>query len=125
MLFRAAWITLTVHSDPNATGFKAAFLFALGDAGMSCNVVAGACHDRIFVPAERAENEMELFHELQRRDGERGTAERVRSDVSQWARAWIALTAEGCMLLDSDAGGIKRHRLRPSPIIRGRRRAIL
>jgi hypothetical protein len=36
-LFRAAWITLTVHSDLNAVGLTAAFARALGDAGISCN----------------------------------------------------------------------------------------
>src|SRR5262245_43976296 len=42
VLFRAAWIMLTVHSDLHAVGLTAAFSGALGQAGISCNVVAGA-----------------------------------------------------------------------------------
>ena len=53
-LFRAAWITLTVHSDLNAIGLTAAFARALGEANISCNVVAAAFHDHIFVPADDA-----------------------------------------------------------------------
>jgi hypothetical protein len=41
-LFVCAWITLTVHSDLQAVGLTAAFANALGRAGISCNVVAGA-----------------------------------------------------------------------------------
>jgi hypothetical protein len=55
ILFRAAWITLTVTSDLAAVGLTAAFASALGAAGISCNVVAGAYHDHIFVPVACAE----------------------------------------------------------------------
>lgn len=54
ILFRAAWITLTVHSDLQAVGLTAAFSRALADVGIGCNVVAGAYHDHIFVPCDRA-----------------------------------------------------------------------
>ena len=65
--FRAAWITLNVHSDLAAVGLTAAFSAALGRAGISCNVVAGHCHDHIFVPYEQAEAAMETLRELQRK----------------------------------------------------------
>jgi hypothetical protein len=55
--FVAAWITLTVHSALEAVGLTAAVSAALTEAGISCNVVAAAFHDHLFVPdgdAERA-----------------------------------------------------------------------
>ena len=66
VLFRAAWITLTVDSALDAVGFTAAFAQALGAAGISCNVVAAAHHDHVFVPAERAELALQCLLELQR-----------------------------------------------------------
>jgi len=66
ILFRAAWITLTVHSDLKAVGLTAAFSTALGNANISCNVVAGAFHDHIFVPVEASDNAMKVLLELQR-----------------------------------------------------------
>ncbi|STZ77405.1 ACT domain-containing protein [Bergeriella denitrificans] len=63
--FRAAWITLTVHSDLAAVGLTAAFATALGQAGISCNVVAGNCHDHIFVPHEKAQQAMNVLRGLQ------------------------------------------------------------
>lgn len=67
--FRAAWITLNVHSDLAAVGLTAAFSAALGRAGISCNVVAGHCHDHIFVPYEQAEAAMATLRDLQRNGG--------------------------------------------------------
>ena len=66
ILFRAAWITLTVHSDLQAVGLTAAFATALGKAGISCNVVAGAYHDHIFVPVEKAKSAIDALRALQR-----------------------------------------------------------
>jgi hypothetical protein len=66
-LFFCAWITLTVHSDLQAVGLTAAFATALGDAGISCNVVAGAYHDHLFVPLESAEQAMAEILALQNR----------------------------------------------------------
>jgi hypothetical protein len=63
---RAAWITLTVHSDLAAVGLTAAFSRALGQAGISCNVVAGVHHDHLFVPVEQAHSAMEALHALAR-----------------------------------------------------------
>ncbi len=65
VLFRAAWITLTVHSDLQAVGLTAAFATALGQAGISCNVVAGAYHDHIFVPVEQAKSALAALKALQ------------------------------------------------------------
>lgn len=64
--FRAAWITLNVHSDLAAVGLTAAFAGALGEVGVSCNVVAGHHHDHIFVPFEQADLAMQTLLNLQK-----------------------------------------------------------
>ncbi|AJX31224.1 ACT domain-containing protein [Burkholderia oklahomensis] len=66
ILMRAAWITLTVHSDLHAVGLTAAFATALGRAGISCNVLAAAHHDHIFVPFEDGERALAALVALQR-----------------------------------------------------------
>jgi len=63
--FRAAWITLTVHSDLQAVGLTAAFAGALAQAAISCNVVAGTFHDHIFVPVEQAQQALATLKALQ------------------------------------------------------------
>jgi hypothetical protein len=65
VMFRCAWITLNVHSDLNAVGLTAAFAGALGRDGISCNVVAGAYHDHIFVPIETAHEALRSLQKLQ------------------------------------------------------------
>jgi hypothetical protein len=67
VLLRAAWVTLLVHSDLQSVGLTAAFAAALGRAGISCNVVAGAYHDHLFVPLDQAEAALAALKELQRR----------------------------------------------------------
>lgn len=64
--FKSAWITLMVHSDLSAVRLTAAFAKALGDVGISCNVVAGHCHDHIFVPFDKKELALQTLIELQR-----------------------------------------------------------
>ena len=63
-LFRAAWITLTVHSDLEAVGLTAAVSSALAGAGIACNVLAGAHHDHLFVPLARAQEALVLLQQL-------------------------------------------------------------
>jgi hypothetical protein len=67
VLFRAAWITLTVHSDLQAVGLTAAVAEVLTQARISCNVVAAAFHDHIFVPVERAADAIAQLTKLQGR----------------------------------------------------------
>jgi hypothetical protein len=75
VLFRTAWITLTVHSDLQAVGLTAAVATALAEAGISCNVVAAAYHDHLFVPVESASRAITVLQALQDRAGpDRGTA---------------------------------------------------
>lgn len=70
VLFRAAWITLTVHSDLQAVGLTAAFAAALAQANISCNVVAAAFHDHIFVPVESANEALVVLQQLQHRSSQ-------------------------------------------------------
>lgn len=66
ILFRAAWITLRVPSDLAAVGLTAAFSQALAEAHISCNVIAGAHHDHLFVPVDEAARAMVVLRDLQR-----------------------------------------------------------
>jgi hypothetical protein len=54
IVIELAWLSLTVQSSLEAVGLTAAFSKILGDAGISCNVLAGFHHDHILVPVERA-----------------------------------------------------------------------
>ena len=57
-------ITLTVHSSLEAVGLTAAIAEALTHKGISANVVAAYFHDHVFVPAERAEEALEVLRNL-------------------------------------------------------------
>jgi uncharacterized protein len=67
VLFRAAWITLTVHSDLQAVGLSAAVATALAQANISCNVVAATFHDHLFVPVESGNEALVVLQQLQHR----------------------------------------------------------
>ena len=69
--FRSAWITLRARSDLAAVGLTAAFARALGDDGISCNVIAGVHHDHLFVPVERADDALAALRALQARSATR------------------------------------------------------
>jgi hypothetical protein len=62
--FVAAWISLEVHSALEAVGLTAAFSTALGDAGVSCNVLAGYFHDHILVPIADADRALAVLARL-------------------------------------------------------------
>jgi len=66
VLFRSAWITLSVNSDLNAVGLTAAVANALADREISCNIVAAAHHDHLFVPIGAAKEAMAALVDLQR-----------------------------------------------------------
>jgi hypothetical protein len=61
VLFRAAWITLTVNSDLNAVGLTATITTVFAEKGISCNVV----DDHLFVPIELGVDAMSALVELQ------------------------------------------------------------
>ena len=56
-----ARITLLVHSDLAAVGLTAAVSTALAGAGITCNVLAGFHHDHLFVPADRADDALDVL----------------------------------------------------------------
>ena len=62
--FVAGWLTLEVHSSLEAVGLTAAIAAALGDAQISCNVLAGFFHDHILVPIERVGDASRCLEEL-------------------------------------------------------------
>ena len=62
--FRAAWITLTVHSDLAAVGFLARVATALAEAGIACNAISAFHHDHLFVPVEARERALETLETL-------------------------------------------------------------
>ncbi|MHB1534833.1 MAG: ACT domain-containing protein [Acidimicrobiales bacterium] len=62
--FVAGWITLEVRSTLDAVGLTAAVAAALGEAGISCNVLAGYHHDHLLVPHERVEEAVAVLDEL-------------------------------------------------------------
>ncbi|MBP7973196.1 MAG: ACT domain-containing protein [Candidatus Nanopelagicales bacterium] len=59
-----AWITLRVHSSLEGVGLTAAVSSALAESEISCNVVAAAFHDHLFVPADRADQAVRVLVQL-------------------------------------------------------------
>ena len=65
--FEAAWLTLEVHSAPEAVGLTAAFSAELTKHQISCNVIAGFFHDHLLVPTDRAEEAITALEGLRQR----------------------------------------------------------
>lgn len=66
VVFTAARVTLTVHSDLAAVGLTAAVSAALAAVGVSCNVVSGVHHDHLFVPVAQSRRALDALRGLQR-----------------------------------------------------------
>jgi hypothetical protein len=60
----AARITLTIGSDLAAVGLTAEVSRVLAEAGISCNVIAGAAHDHLFVDDARGPEALALLERL-------------------------------------------------------------
>ena len=69
-IFRCRMITLDIHSSLEAVGFLAAITTRLAAAGMGVNPVSAFYHDHLFVPADRAEEAMELLRRLAAESGD-------------------------------------------------------
>ena len=63
-LWRGRWITLELETQLELVGLTARFATALAERGIACNVVAGARHDHLFVPVDRAEEAALLLSDL-------------------------------------------------------------
>ena len=63
------WITLRVHSSLEAVGLTAAVSAALTAEGISCNVIAGAFHDHLLVPAARVNDALSALTDLSANGG--------------------------------------------------------
>ena len=62
--FRSRMVTLEIHSSLEAVGFLAAITTRLAVAGIGINPVSAFHHDHLFVPANRAEEVIELLQQL-------------------------------------------------------------
>jgi uncharacterized protein len=62
--FRAAWLTVTVHSALEAVGLTAALAGVLASRGIACNVLAGYFHDHLLVPLERVDEAVQSLEAL-------------------------------------------------------------
>jgi hypothetical protein len=60
-IFPSRMITLDVHSSLDAVGFIAVIATRLAAAGIGVNPVAGYFHDHLFVPADKADQAMEIL----------------------------------------------------------------
>ena len=61
VVFEGTWLTLTVHSSLHAVGLTAHVGRVLADVGIACNVIAGAFHDHVIVPSDRADEVVALL----------------------------------------------------------------
>lgn len=62
--FPCRMITLKIHSALDAVGFLARLTAALASAGMGVNPVSAYYHDHLFVPADRADEAMQILARL-------------------------------------------------------------
>lgn len=62
--FRAAWLTIDVHTALEAVGLTAELSAQLTEHGIPCNVLAGFHHDHLLVPLDRADEAIAALESL-------------------------------------------------------------
>ena len=62
--FRAAWLTIEVHSSLDAVGLTAAMSRVLTEHNIPCNVLAGYHHDHLLVPLDLADRAITALESL-------------------------------------------------------------
>ena len=62
--FRAAWLTITVHTSLESVGLTAALAGALAARGIPANVLAGFYHDHVLVPEDLADDAVAALRAL-------------------------------------------------------------
>lgn len=62
--FLAAWLTITVATSLDAVGLTAVMAGALAAVDIPANVLAGARHDHLLVPAPRADDALRALRSL-------------------------------------------------------------
>ena len=65
-------ITLNVYSSLEGVGLTAVVSSALGDNGISCNMVAAFHHDHVFLPSGQCDLAMEVLTSLQNEAAKQG-----------------------------------------------------
>ncbi len=60
-MFDGAWLTVSVWSALDAVGLTAGLSATLAAHGIACNVFAGAFHDHLLVPADRADQAIDVL----------------------------------------------------------------
>ena len=63
-VFPSRMVTLNIHSSLEAVGLLAAITTRLAAAGMGVNPVSAFYHDHLFVPAERAEEALDMLRKF-------------------------------------------------------------
>ena len=127
ILFRAAWISLSTPSELTMVGLTAAVARVLADEGIACNVIAGAHHDHLFVPAAQGEQALAALLQLRKhvappitRDGYTITSDTSAVDVgavhaflttSYWAegisRGLVARAVRGSLCFSLFQGDVQ------------------
>lgn len=93
-------ITCEINSDLNAVGFLAAMSKLLAERTIPVNAVSAFHHDHLFVPADRAEQAMQLLQDLSSKPAAppRDSVDNIRDLIPQIFKEQRAVKATGSLL---------------------------